>query len=553
MTRAVRDALMCVALFCVALGVAWRSGAIHSEFGQYSDEGMHYITGLLVQDYVTSGHWSHPMQFATQYYLHFPEVALGNWPPGFSVMQAAWGIVFGVSRASMLFGMTALTAWLAFLVYRAAEKYFGPLWAALGAVLLITAPLTQAQTAMVMAEIPLAAVSFLAICAFVRFLESTRTRDAVAFALWTFAAIMIKGNGWVIVVAAPLILAAARKLALLRNARLWLAASLIGILCVPYTLVTMSIVTQGWDAHSFPGFAREWASLAIHSGFVVRLLGIPITAIAVVGAFAALVRRSAPSSRRDPFWIAMAIYGAAIVVFHGAIPSSIEPRKVYQIMPVMCLLALYGLDTIAAALLRGSLALLPWARPALAGLVLLVFTFTGFSLLPPFDPGFSMAVQNVMARPESRGAAILISSNPVWYDYEAGIIAEWASRRRNDGVFLIRGRKLLSHPSPQSELEPNFSTPPEVLAALSAIPVSFVILHTASSVASYAHHAQLKAALNSDPLEWEPIYHTSQFLKGLDQTHDIEIYRCKRNFTGIPIRYSVDLSKKLGAGFNRVE
>ena len=139
-----RNTLLFAVIFCAVLGLAWRSGAIHSEFGRYPDEGMHYVTGLLVQDFLTSGHWSNPLTFASQYYLHYPKVALGNWPPGFSLMQAAWGMIFGVPRISMLFGMMVLTAWLAYLVYRAAEKYFGPVWAALGAGLCIAAPLTQA-------------------------------------------------------------------------------------------------------------------------------------------------------------------------------------------------------------------------------------------------------------------------------------------------------------------------------------------------------------------------------------------------------------------------
>ncbi len=264
-----------LAFFLFCLGLSWRSGLLHSEFGRYQDEGMHYITGLFVQDFLTSGHWSRPMHFAQQYYLHLPKVALGNWPPGFPLMQTAWGLIFGVSRVSMLFGMIVLTTWLAFLVYKAGLKYFGPVWGVLGAVLLIAAPLTQEQTAMVMAEIPLAAASFLAISSFVRFLESTKPRDSAAFALWTVCAIMIKGNGWVIALAAPLILVFTGKLRLVRNAWLWIAGFLIAVVCIPYTLITMSIVTAGWDTRTFPGFHYEWTTLGIHLGFVIHSLGIP--------------------------------------------------------------------------------------------------------------------------------------------------------------------------------------------------------------------------------------------------------------------------------------
>ncbi len=546
--RIIRTALVYAGLFAVCSGLSWRAGMFQSEFGRYQDEGMHYLTGLFVEDFLVSGHWSNPMGFARDYYLHLPKIALGNWPPGFPILQTIWALVFGVSRVSMIWGMIALTAWLALLVYRAGARYFGPFMGAIGAILLIAAPLTQEQTAMVMAEIPLAAASFLAISAFVRFLESSTRRDALAFALWTFAAIMIKGNAWLVVLAAPAILVATGKWRLLRNPWLWISGLLIGVLCVPYTLITMRIVTQGWDTRSFPGFAYELLSLGIHLGFVARLLGIPLAIVALFGAGFALLRRSAVRwSERDPFWTAMVVYGVTIIFFHVAVPSSIEPRKIYQIMPVICLLVLAGIDGIATLLPKP----LPALRPLIAAAALVLFAFTGFTLLPQYAPGFGPAVASVIARPESRGAAILISSNPQWADSEAALIAEWAERRRNDGTYLIRGTKLLSHPISAAPGEPefvaNFSDPEAVRKALAALPVSFVILHTTAARISYPHQAQLKAALDGDPAEWERIFHSERHLSGLDQTHTIEIYRSTKNLAGVPIHYSVDLMGKIGA------
>jgi Dolichyl-phosphate-mannose-protein mannosyltransferase len=546
-----RTVLVYAALFLTCVALSWGTGMFRSEFGRYQDEGMHYMTGLFAQDFLTSGHWSNPMSFARQYYLHYPKIAPGQWPPLFPVMQVVWALIFGVSRASMIFGMIGLTAWFATVVYAAGARYFGRLMGAIGAILLIAAPLTQEQTAMVMAEIPLAAASLLAISAFSRFLESARRRDALAFALWTFAAIMIKGNGWVVVLAAPAILLLSGRFRLLRNPWLWLSGVLIALLCVPYTLMTMHIVTQGWDTTSFPGFAYEWASLEMHLGYVARLLGIPLAVVACFGAAMALFRRSSrPWAERDPYWLSIIVYGITVILFHVAVPSSIEPRKIYQITPVMCLLVLAGVNALAALLTKdaGSPRSL---RPALAAAALLVFAFTGFSPLPGYAPGFEPAVANLIARPESRGAAILISSSPQWSDGEAALIAEWASRARNDGTYLIRGSKLLSHTIPaapgESEFAANFSSPNEILQTLASIPISFVILHDTEARNHYPHQAMLKAALDNDPADWEPVYHSERRLSSLGQTHTIEIYRCRKNLAGVPIHYSIDLTRKLGS------
>src|SRR5689334_8946402 len=97
-----------VCIFAFTFILHWYAGTFHSEFGRYQDEGMHYVTGLLIHDFIASGHWSHPMAFAKDYYAHFPKVGLGNWPPGFPLIQSPWTFLFGVSRNSVLLLMMFL-------------------------------------------------------------------------------------------------------------------------------------------------------------------------------------------------------------------------------------------------------------------------------------------------------------------------------------------------------------------------------------------------------------------------------------------------------------
>ena len=53
------------------------------------------------------------MEFAENYYVHYPEVALGHWPPTFYVVQALWTLPFFASRGSVILLMSVLTAILA--------------------------------------------------------------------------------------------------------------------------------------------------------------------------------------------------------------------------------------------------------------------------------------------------------------------------------------------------------------------------------------------------------------------------------------------------------
>ena len=61
-------------LFLVTVGLQWFASAYSSEFGSDPDESSHYVTGLLVRDYIAQGFPSSPLRFAEDYYLHYPRV-----------------------------------------------------------------------------------------------------------------------------------------------------------------------------------------------------------------------------------------------------------------------------------------------------------------------------------------------------------------------------------------------------------------------------------------------------------------------------------------------
>jgi hypothetical protein len=543
-----RACAILIALFGFTALFHWYAGTFHSDFGRYADEGMHYVTGLMVHDYVLSGKWAHPVAFAKEYYLHFPKVGLGQWPPMFYVVQTAWTLVFGVSRYSLLFLMVALTAALATLVYRELEEKYGWMYALLAALLLIAAPLTQAHTAMVMAEIPLAIFSLLAVLAWIRLLEREQGKDAFWFAVWLMAALMTKGNAWSILPVLPATVVLTGRWAVLRNRQFLLAIGLVLLICVPYHWFTLRIVSGGMDTQSLPGVEYLALSLMKHCGFVVGVLGVPLSCVAAVGvidcAVIPLLRRKA-----SVYWIALASYGASIIAFHVMVPTSIESRKIYQIVPVVCIFVVAGADAIARLLSRhfGQMVV----RAALLAIIAVLFLTTSFYVLDPYTPGFAAAVEKLVGRPDTHDAAILISSNPFMSDAEAAIISEWVSRERKSGTYLVRGTKLLERIVPSGDgrgaMQVVFRSDEEGLRTLDSVPISYVIVHTTPSEHPYAHHALLQRVLADSPAEWEKTYESQRML---DEPHEIEIYRCRRNLMGVPVHFGVDLNRKIGTSLD---
>ena len=64
------------------------SGAYCADFAGNPDEAAHYVTGVMVRDYLAAVPWQPPMTFARNFYSHYPIVAIGHWPPMFYAVQA---------------------------------------------------------------------------------------------------------------------------------------------------------------------------------------------------------------------------------------------------------------------------------------------------------------------------------------------------------------------------------------------------------------------------------------------------------------------------------
>jgi hypothetical protein len=55
----------------------------------------------MIRDHLAQDFLGSPLPFAKEYYLHYPKVALGAWPPGFHFTEAIWMLLFSPSRCNM--------------------------------------------------------------------------------------------------------------------------------------------------------------------------------------------------------------------------------------------------------------------------------------------------------------------------------------------------------------------------------------------------------------------------------------------------------------------
>jgi len=154
--------------FVVTSALQFTSGSYESELGGDPDEPSHFVTGLMVGDYISALAPDSPMRFASNYYLHYPKVGLGHWPPLFYLVQAGWLLLFPASQVSVMALMAVLTAGLATMVCQAVRKELSTMEGVAVGVLLVCTPLVQLHSRMVMAEILETALVFWATLAFKR-------------------------------------------------------------------------------------------------------------------------------------------------------------------------------------------------------------------------------------------------------------------------------------------------------------------------------------------------------------------------------------------------
>ena len=487
----VRELPIAVLLSAAVLGFQITGGAYGAEFGSHPDEAAHYVTGLMVRDYLASGLPGNPMTFAETYYEHYPKVALGNWPPGFYAIQAAWTLPFSEGRTSLIVLMAILTWATALVVYCGLRGALGWQAAVFGALVFVSFGLIQQYASMVMTEMPVALFSTLAMLAFGRWLDHQRTRDSLLFGLLASLAIMTKGSGFALAFVPPLAILFTGRFALLKRPNLAYGAVIVLVLAGPWTWAFRDVARAGWEQ---PSMTLDYTlrGLVYFPEGVLRSGSIIITTFGLLGVAWSL--RGAWRREMSGLWPAAAALIAGVVVFHALVPASFGYRHLTQALPSWAMMAA-----------AGTVAVSHWIqveRPALAPLVTVVaaagLVHTAASLPVKHGHGFGPVIEAIVKRPDNARARFLIVSDATG---EGMFIAETAMRERRLGHVIRRGSKLLAEQAWHGgEYTAKVQTVEQMVAVLRQDRIRFVVLDQSNpSVMEMPHMRLLRHAAESEP------------------------------------------------------
>lgn len=501
-----------VSLLVVVVAYQNLGRAYQCEFGAHPDEAAHYVTGLMIRDYIADGIPQHPMRFAEAYYDHYPKVALGNWPPFFYIIQAAWTLPFSPSRASVLLLMAFLTTLLAQLIYHSLKKDFGPALAMFGALLFVSLPLIQKYSSLVMTEIPIALLAFIATLCFGRYLDDEKASRSIFFGLFASAAILTKGSGLYLAFVPPIALILCRKFALLKRVGFWISAAIVAVLCAPWTLLTLDKAKAGWE-NGDPSWEFTSRAIPYYATKLFLALGIALIALAVVGL---AVRLIGPARKNELSgkWAAATALMFSVLLLQPLIPCGLEPRHLVMALPPILMFAIAGAAWLIERV-QTRLALFP-------ALTLVVSTVTILFLIHPFNlkskgyAGFEGAARMVATDPAFADSVLFVSSDA---SGEGMFISEVAMREKRMGHTIRRASKLLGQSNwSGTEYEAKFSTTEGVMEILEGWKIDLLVLDNSMRDAKRVdHHDLLEKAVASKP---ERFMRLAQFdAKRIDRIH----------------------------------
>jgi len=480
--------------FAIALCLEARAGWIflHGDLVD-SDPPAHFATGVMLHDYLLSHHRAQPISFARCFYLHYPKVALGHWPPLFYVFEALWFFAFGPTTRAAIWLGGAITAVYALALYRRVAARVGPWFAVAAAAVLLALPVVQAQAWTVMSDVLLGVFVFLSLGSLSDYLTAGQRRDALMFAVWVSAAILTKATGWLLlapVLLAPLLTGRRREYGKLTY---WSAVAAILVISAPF------YIWAGLAHLAYPLELKRRSLLLLADAShlsVARGAAIALCLVAAAWAIRYAWRREALSRGSTE----ICVMAAWILTQAGLLAVTSATRELDRFYVPSIAPALFIL-TLAMAVAQRRLAHRGFRYTALAPVAIYACVIIACVLIrPPLAStrAYSDALGSI---PRLRDETILVESDP---DGEGAFVAASLEHDPSRSSYILRSTKLLSSSDwNRWSYSLTYRTEAEVSDALSALGVDYVIEDTSAPVRPDV--PLLEAALRDPAARWEVV------------------------------------------------
>jgi Dolichyl-phosphate-mannose-protein mannosyltransferase len=487
------------AAMLLLIGVAalqWHAGSVVFGSSPQGDAAKHYASGVMVFDYLRHGLPANPIRFARDFEVRYPLVAIGQWPPMYYALQAAFYFLAGPSIRSAQILSVLFAALLAILLFRSIRAHAGTRLALVAAGLFLATPQVQVAAWHIMSDLLTGLFVYLAVVAFAVLLDELRNwRAAAGFVAWAIAAILTKGSAWAFgpfFLLAPLFAHRGRIFLNRWFVCAALAVPLVGSMF--YLFAARRGIGYPLQLTRHPSVPVGESLSALHHTFTFAPLS-----LLVLGIFGALLALDARWRRKNQSHaVTLSLVAAAWVcsqfVFLWVAPMTLEPRVLQPSLAPLALLAADALVWLQNALrARPVLAAI---APAALGAIVLVNCIAS----PVYRvDGFRQAADD-MPYPAD-GALILVATAPWHGDQE--IIAERLSHTAAHRDVILRDDHIVGNVSPAGDDLSPIQSPEAMRLYLLTMPVRFIVLDSPPHATPYLD--LVESAVSGDPQDFPVI------------------------------------------------
>jgi len=468
-----------------------RNNAFGAELGD--DDASHYISGLLIRDYLLSGFQQSPIAYLTNYHAHYPLIGIGHWGPAYYLVEGLWMLAFPPTIQAAIGLSTVFTVATAGVIYLYGVRklQLGPILAGGAAALFVLVPLVQSGSSTIMLDVPVAFLTICAAYAYAEYLETESPWASGAFGLLAAAAILTKGNGALLALTPPLAVLATGRWDLLRRWSFWLPAGIVVVLTGPWYLVTYGQVSAGFRYAWGPAYS--WVATVENTRVLVRDVALPVLLLALLGVVAAVRQRTEP---RRTAALMLIVLLASVWIFQTIVPAAIQDRYLAPLIPPLVLLAALGGDVLVSR----------WSGPARAGASAVVIAVLLAAALPAalaVEPRPTLGIRRmaslVWAEKPPANPVVLISAKA---RFEASAIAELAQADpHRPSLFAVRGSRLLGGGGyNRTDYVPKFATTGEVAGEIEQMRVPLVLYQ--DDPGGWRHVAQVEQVRETAKPSW---------------------------------------------------
>jgi len=459
----------------LVLLLQYQSGIYQSELSHQPDESAHVVTSLMIHDYVKTGLGTSPLRFAENYYVHYPKVSIGVWPPVFHSTAAFWMMLFGRTHTALVIFVACQCALCATILALFARRFFGVIVAAALGFGMILLPAFQDASSQMMVDIFITLMQFWAMFRMIEFFRSGNMKAAVWFGVVTALAMLTKGNANCLVVCGILMLLLTRQFSMLKRLPIYITGLIVIFLGLPWQFLSLRMFGSGVAMEPFsPG--RFWMLLVGYMAILVDKVSLPLFLFALVGLIVVLVRLvfQQHSSAPNLDAAAAASLFIAIILFHCIAPNpGPDDRYMLPALPLLLLFAALGIRWVAETLPvpKVSPQIMAWAITILC---VCWFAADRFVLVKKPEMGFDKVAASLLPA-KTKNEVVLICSD-TWG--EGAFITSMAlDDLPSTEHIVLRGSKILSeNPWDLVKYHPNFANTRELESYLEQTPVDAIVV-----------------------------------------------------------------------------